>query len=86
MAKNQGEVVEKEDLMRVVWADTIVEENNLTQSISAIRRALGERPDEHRFVVTVPGRGYKFVAAIHEVPEGEDRIYSQKKDGSEPLT
>ncbi len=70
LVRNPGKVVEKEELMSVIWADTIVEENNLNQSISAIRRALGERPDDHRFVVTIPGRGYKFVAAIREVPDG----------------
>src|SRR5215203_3702467 len=86
LVRNPGKVVEKEELMRVVWADTIVEENNLNQSISAIRRALGERPDDHRFVVTVPGRGYKFVAAIRDVADAEaDVIDAVEKRPTEPL-
>src|SRR5215218_6053423 len=85
LLRNPGKVVEKEELMRVVWADTIVEENNLNQSISAIRRALGERPDEHRFVVTVPGRGYKFVAAVREVADAEADFVDAEKGPTEPL-
>src|SRR5215218_2047742 len=86
LLRNPGKVVEKEELMRVVWADTIVEENNLNQSISAIRRALGERPDEHRFVVTVPGRGYKFVAAVRDVADAKaDFIDAVEKGATEPL-
>src|SRR5215203_2685373 len=64
LVRNAGELLEKEEIMGAVWADTIVEENNLNQSISAIRRVLGEKQGEHRFVVTVPGRGYKFVAEV----------------------
>ena len=64
LIRNPGKVLEKEELMQAVWADTSVEENNLNQSISAIRRALGENREAHRFVVTVPGRGYKFVAPV----------------------
>jgi DNA-binding winged helix-turn-helix (wHTH) protein/TolB-like protein len=64
LIENGGRVVEKDELMCAVWPDTAVEENNLTQNVSAIRKALGERRDEHRFVVTVPGRGYSFVAEV----------------------
>jgi DNA-binding winged helix-turn-helix (wHTH) protein/TolB-like protein len=73
LVENSGRVVDKDELMQSVWPDTAVEENNLTQNISAIRKALGERRDEHRFVVTVPGRGYRFVADVrkkaHSTPE-----------------
>lgn len=64
LVRHPGKLLEKEELMQAVWVDTVVEENNLNQSISAIRRVLGERHDEHRFIVTVPGRGYKFVADV----------------------
>lgn len=59
-----GTVVEKDELMSAIWPDTIVEENNLTQNISALRRVLGEKHRENRFIATVPGRGYKFVADV----------------------
>lgn len=64
LAENSGRVVEKEELFREIWPDAIVEENNLTQNISALRKVFGERPGEHRFIVTVPGCGYKFVADV----------------------
>jgi len=59
-------VLGKETLMRAIWADTAVEENNLNQCISALRRVLGEKRAEHRYIVTVPGRGYRFVAAVNK--------------------
>ena len=64
LVQNPGELISKPDLMRAVWPDTVVEDNNLSQSIAAIRRALGERPGEHKYIVTVPGRGVRFVAAV----------------------
>jgi TolB-like protein/DNA-binding winged helix-turn-helix (wHTH) protein/Flp pilus assembly protein TadD len=65
-----GQLLTKEQLMRAVWPDAAVEENNLTQNISALRRVFGEQPDEHRYIVTVPGSGYRFVAPVTEVPYG----------------
>ncbi len=67
-----GQVVSKDELLANVWPDTVVEENNLTQHISALRRALGERPGEHRFIVTVPGHGYKFVADLKDASNVAD--------------
>jgi TolB-like protein/DNA-binding winged helix-turn-helix (wHTH) protein/Tfp pilus assembly protein PilF len=55
-------VLDKERLMEAVWPDSIVEENNLTQNISTLRRVFGETPGSHHYIVTVPGRGYRFVA------------------------
>src|SRR3954466_15637905 len=60
-------VTDKERLMEAVWPDSIVEENNLTQNISTLRRIFGEKPGSHHFIVTVPGRGYRFVAEVRTV-------------------
>ena len=68
LLENHGEVIEKEALIRRVWPDAYVTEANLTQNISALRKALGERANDHRYVVTVPGFGYSFVAEVAEVP------------------
>src|ERR1700719_77974 len=57
-------VLEKETLMKAIWPDTTVEENNLSQSISALRRVLGGKQAEHRYIITVPGRGYRFVGPV----------------------
>ena len=64
LVAHRGEVVTKDDLMKTLWPDTVVEENNLTQQISMLRKALGERVGEHRYLVTIPGRGYSFVAEV----------------------
>src|SRR5215467_4408448 len=67
LVERAGAVVRKDELMQAVWPDTAVEENNLTQSISVLRRALGEGRGEHQYIVTVPGRGYQFVAGLKEL-------------------
>src|SRR6202035_1686694 len=59
-----GEVVGKEELIARVWPQTFVEESNLKIQVSALRRALGDGHAGNRFIVTVPGRGYNFVAPI----------------------
>ena len=64
LIQNSGRVVERDELLSAIWPDTIVEENNLTQHISALRRLLGEKHDEHRYIATIPGHGYKFVADV----------------------
>lgn len=64
LIENSDRVVEKSELMAAIWPDSFVEEANLTQNISILRKALGERPGEHSYIVTVPGRGYRFVASV----------------------
>ena len=58
-------------MLSAVWTDTIVEENNLNQNISVLRKIFGEKRGEHRFIATVPGQGYKFVAEVREI-DGEN--------------
>src|SRR6185369_18053144 len=59
LLERPGTVVHKDELMQAIWPDTAVEENNLTQNISIVRRALGEERRQHRYIATVPGRGYQ---------------------------
>jgi len=66
LIRQRDRVVDKDDLLAAVWAGRVVEENNLTQAISALRKAFGVRPPEHRFIVTISGRGYRFVADVNE--------------------
>jgi TolB-like protein/DNA-binding winged helix-turn-helix (wHTH) protein/Tfp pilus assembly protein PilF len=77
LLEGKGRLVEKDELMRRVWPDAVVEENNLTVNISALRRSLAESPGEHRYVVTVPGRGYQFVADVRQLG-GEGSQQSQQ--------
>src|SRR5437867_1519712 len=64
MVEHHDTVLDKERLMKAVWPDATVEENNLTQNISMLRRVFGETPGSHHYIVTVPGRGYRFVADV----------------------
>lgn len=59
-----GQVVEKEELIQTVWPDTFITEATLTQNVFRLRKVLGEEAGEHRFIVTIPGRGYSFVAEV----------------------
>lgn len=59
-----GRLVEKEALLKAVWPDSFVEENNLTDNISRLRKALGEGENGQKFIETVPKRGYRFVAEV----------------------
>jgi len=66
MVEHHDTVLDKERLMEAVWPDSIVEENNLSQNISTLRRIFGETPDSHSYIVTIPGRGYRFVAEVSD--------------------
>jgi DNA-binding winged helix-turn-helix (wHTH) protein len=62
--RTRGELVGKEELMNLIWPNVFVEPANLTVHISALRRALRDGRDGNRFIINIPGRGYRFVAAI----------------------
>ena len=64
LVRNRGRVLTKDEILQEVWPDTFVEEVNLAVNISTLRKALGEGPQEGRFIATVPGRGYRFVAQV----------------------
>ncbi len=75
LVQHRGEVLEKDRLLNMLWPDSIVEEANLPQNISALRKALGEGPSERRYIETVPRRGYRFLASVREVRnEGPELI------------
>ena len=63
LVRNSGRVVGKAELMDALWPDAVVEENNLNQQISALRKALGDRAEEGRYIKTIPGHGYRFIAS-----------------------
>lgn len=67
LVRHGGKVIEKDELMREIWTDSVVEENNLNQNISALRRVFGEKPGEQRFIITVAGHGYRFVPEVKAV-------------------
>jgi len=78
LVRNSKQVVTKDELMKMVWPDTFVEEANLSRNIFLLRKALGEGPQDHQYIVTVPGRGYRFAEDVQLVPERELDIVSAR--------
>ncbi len=67
LVQNSERAMEKDELLKSIWPDTVVEENNLTQNISALRKVLGEGPDGQPYIETIPKWGYRFVARVRHV-------------------
>src|SRR5215470_4057134 len=78
MVEHHDTVLDKERLMEAVWPDSIVEENNLSQNISTLRRIFGETPGSHNYIVTVPGRGYRFVAEVSEINDNGTAVVEEE--------
>lgn len=91
LVKMRGQLVVKEDLMREVWPDAIVEENNITVSMSILRKTLGDHNVKRQFIETVPRRGYRFFAEVTEIATGQRetiefrRPLTQKALEEEPI-
>src|SRR5262249_46333422 len=87
--RHHGRVLGKDDLMSAIWPDSFVTENNLSQNISTLRQLLGERRGVNHYIVTVPGRGYRFAGEVRTVteaksgPEGERGASSDADTGKE---
>ena len=88
LIEQRHRVVTKEELLQRIWGDTTVEEGGLTRNISILRKALGERPDDHQYIVTIPGRGYRFVAGVTHTAgnagEPDDQVLAVAAPASEP--
>jgi DNA-binding winged helix-turn-helix (wHTH) protein/tetratricopeptide (TPR) repeat protein len=87
LVENSERVVLKDDLMKMVWPGTFVEEANLAQNVSVLRRTLGEAAGENRYIVTLPGRGYQFVSLVKVLaPANLAIVPGQPADGGNPST
>src|SRR5688572_25045493 len=75
LVENTGRLVTKETLMNEIWADSFVEEGNLNQTVSRLRKILGDKADENRYIETVPRVGYRFIADV-EIVTREQAILS----------
>ncbi len=69
-SRQRGKTIEKDELLKTVWAGTIVEENNLNQSITLLRKTLGDSRQESQYIATIPGVGYRFVADVRMIRRG----------------
>jgi TolB-like protein/DNA-binding winged helix-turn-helix (wHTH) protein/Flp pilus assembly protein TadD len=82
MVEHGDAVLDKERIMEAVWPDSIVEENNLAQAISKLRQVFGETPGSDGYIVTVPGRGYRFVAEVKKRPtDSEGNETDRRRNG-----
>jgi DNA-binding winged helix-turn-helix (wHTH) protein/tetratricopeptide (TPR) repeat protein len=72
LVTNRDRVLKKEELLNAVWPDSYVEESNLAQNIFVLRKALGDEKSDHKYIVTIPGTGYRFVASVSEASGLED--------------
>ncbi len=82
LVQRTGQVVLKDDLMKLLWPDTFVEESNLGQHVFQLRKALGERAQDHAYIVTIPGRGYRFVQKVRALPVTTEEIVVQSHSRS----
>lgn len=71
LIERHGQVIDKDDLIQTVWPNAFITEATLTQNIFRLRKALGEGAGDNRFIVTVPGQGYSFVADVRRVEAAE---------------
>ena len=74
LVQNRGRIVQKDELMQQIWPDIIVEENNLTVNMSALRKALGKRDNGPEYIETVPRRGYRFISVVERVQDESDAV------------
>ena len=84
LAQNPNRLVTKEELLQAVWGDTFVEEGNLTQYISHLRKALGDNSEDARLIVTIARKGYQFTADVTCCRSGRDREHKSAVQVSTP--
>lgn len=73
LVQSNEKIVMKDELMRLVWPETFVEESNLAQNISVLRKTLGDAPGANRYIVTLPGRGYRLTEKVRIVAEAKEQ-------------
>ena len=79
LVQSSGHLVEKDELMKRVWADAFVEEANLARNVWALRKTLEDDNGEHRYIETVPKRGYRFIAPVREVASADTGVLIQRR-------
>lgn len=83
LVEGNGRDLSKDEILEAIWPGQILEESNLTVNISAVRKALGEKAAQPRFLVTIPGRGYRFIAEMKPPSETSDELVLQSQTVSE---
>ncbi len=83
LVRRYPQVVTKDDLMKAVWPDSFVEEANLSRNIFLLRKALGDSPQDHQYILTVPGRGYRFAEDVRSLRHPEVSVIAAQNPGTE---
>ena len=78
LVEHRDRIVSKDELLRFLWPRTVVEEANLSQNIFMARKALGERAQDHHYIVTIPGKGFRFAAAVDELADEPGAVGSSE--------
>jgi eukaryotic-like serine/threonine-protein kinase len=79
LVRRGREVVSKDELLKEIWPDSFVEEANLSQHIFRLRKALGDTHEGERYIVTLPGRGYRFAVPVRTITEGGEVLIAQMR-------
>jgi len=79
LVRRSRDLVTKEELLKEVWPDSFVEESNLSQNIFLLRKALGDTAESRQYIVTLPGRGYRFVAPVRTVTDQGEALVAQAR-------
>ena len=82
LLRHNGEVLEKDELMKRLWPDSFVEEANLNVHISALRKAFGKSAQHPRYISTIPGRGYRFNAELGATPRETAEVFVRERTTS----
>ncbi len=85
LVRRGREVVSKEELLKEVWPDSFVEEANQSQHIFKLRKALGDTLEGERYIVTLPGRGYRFAVPVRTITESGDVLIAQMRSRAQVL-
>ena len=79
LVRRGREVISKEELLKEIWPDSFVEESNLSQHIFKLRKALGDTLEGEHYIVTLPGRGYRFAVPVRTITDGGDVLIAQTR-------
>ena len=79
LVRRSREVVSKEELLKELWPNSFVEESNLSQNIFLLRKALGDTGENRQYIVTLPGRGYRFAAPVRTMTEQGEALVAQAR-------
>src|SRR5262249_1200488 len=79
LVRNNGRDLSKDEILQTIWPGQIVEESNLTVNISTVRKALGEKAAQPRYLLTIPGHGYRFVASVRVPDAATNELFIERQ-------